>query len=105
MAWETCPACKGEGVTGYTGAEGLTPVFCRRCGGTGVIEVPAPETVECPACGGHGAVFPTATVGMWAGLVPFEAAPEKCDLCNGTGEVDPATANEYEADRMAEEWV
>lgn len=54
------------------------------------------KMVECPACAGAGEIYPGATVGMWLGLVPWNAQPEPCELCGGTGEVSPEIAAEYE---------
>ncbi len=58
-----------------------------------------PNLVECPACNGMGYGFPLATVGMWAGLVPWDDGlrPEVCDLCGGAGYVSQEVAAEYEA--------
>lgn len=58
-----------------------------------------PDLVDCPACNGQGTIYPGAKVGHWAGLMawPAEVIGERCDLCNGAGEVDQATAAEYEA--------
>ncbi len=60
-----------------------------------------PELVECPACAGQGHIYPGATVGMWAGLVAFDAKPETCELCDGQGEITPDLAAEWES-RQAE---
>ena len=54
------------------------------------------ELVECPACAGQGQIYPGATVGMWAGLLAFDAKPEPCELCNGEGEITPDLAAEWE---------
>lgn len=59
--------------------------------------------MDCPACA-EGMVWPGATVGMWAGQVPWpeDLQPEPCDLCNGTGAVLVRVAEEYEADQAAD---
>ena len=56
------------------------------------------DLVECPACNGMGYGFAGATVGMWAGLVPWNDAlrPEACALCDGEGRVPARVAEEYE---------
>ena len=56
------------------------------------------DLVECPACNGMGYGFAGATVGMWAGLVPWNDAlrSEACDLCAGEGRVSARVAEEYE---------
>lgn len=58
------------------------------------------STVACPQCNGVGVIYPKATAGMWAGLVPFEADPEPCELCDGTGEVTAEDAAMYEAEQV-----
>ncbi|MBM3136245.1 MAG: hypothetical protein FJZ89_13385 [Chloroflexi bacterium] len=58
------------------------------------------QLVECPNCEGEGVLWIGATVGMWQGLVPFKAIPEKCDFCNGYGMVDPASAAEWARDEL-----
>ena len=63
-----------------------------------------PELVDCPACNGQGTIYPGATVGMWAGLVPGpgDVTGQPCDLCGGSGEVTEAAAAGYEAKALAE---
>ena len=55
--------------------------------------------VECPACAGEGQVFPGVDVNLWAGRLhwPEVLQAETCDLCQGSGEVDPETAAEWDA--------
>lgn len=83
--------------------------FARRAlaqdgGQVGEVTGPDPELVDCPACNGQGTIYPGAKVGHWAGLMPWPAdvAGERCELCGGSGEVDRATAAEYEAAQLAE---
>jgi DnaJ-class molecular chaperone len=59
--------------------------------------------VDCPCCNGAGTTYPGATVGMWAGLVPFDATADRCDLCGGEGQVAAAAAQEYETQELARE--
>jgi hypothetical protein len=60
--------------------------------------------VDCPLCSGSGLLFPGATCGMWAGLLPWpdDVTSELCDLCDGDGEVSPLVAAEYEEAALAE---
>ena len=56
------------------------------------------DLVECPQCAGTGLLFPGATCGMWAGLVPWPVDVQSacCDLCDGAGEVSSEEARCYE---------
>ena len=55
--------------------------------------------VECPACAGEGQVFPGVDVDLWAGRLhwPDVLQAKTCELCQGSGEVDPETAAGWEA--------
>ena len=54
--------------------------------------------VDCPACDGEGQVFPGVDVNLWAGRLhwPEVLQAKTCDLCQGSGEVDPETAADWE---------
>ncbi len=54
--------------------------------------------VDCPACAGEGQVFPGVDVDLWAGRLhwPEVLQAKICDLCQGSGEIDPATAADWE---------
>jgi hypothetical protein len=56
------------------------------------------DLVECPACAGEGQVFPGVKENLWDGRLrwPDALQAETCELCNGTGEVDPETAASWE---------
>ena len=55
--------------------------------------------VECPACAGEGQIFPGVDVNLWAGRLhwPDVLQAKICDLCQGSGEVDPETAVDWQA--------
>jgi hypothetical protein len=57
------------------------------------------DLVECPACAGEGQVFPGVDVNLWAGRLhwPDVLQAKTCELCQGSGEVDPETAADWEA--------
>lgn len=57
------------------------------------------ERVECPACAGEGQIFPGVDVNLWAGRLhwPEVLQAKTCNLCQGSGEVDPETAAKWEA--------
>ena len=59
--------------------------------------------VECPACAGEGLFFPGVEENLWAGRLhwPDVLQAKTCDLCQGSGEVDPETAAEWEAAELA----
>ena len=60
--------------------------------------------VDCPSCAGEGQVFPGVDVNLWAtGQLrwPDALQAETCEVCQGTGEVDPDTAAKWEADQRA----
>ena len=61
------------------------------------------EVVECPACAGEGQIFPGVKADLWDGRLrwPDALQAETCDLCEGSGEVDPETAAEREAAELA----
>jgi hypothetical protein len=54
--------------------------------------------VECPACAGEGQVFPGVNENLWDGRLrwPDALQAETCELCDGTGEVAPETAESWE---------
>ena len=55
--------------------------------------------VECPACAGEGQIFPGVDVNLWAGRLhwPDVLQAKTCEVCQGSGEVDPETAADWEA--------
>jgi hypothetical protein len=57
------------------------------------------DLVECPACAGEGQVFPGVDENLWAGRLhwPEVLQARTCDLCQGSGEVDPRTAADWGA--------
>lgn len=57
------------------------------------------EQVECPACAGQGQVFPGVGADLWDGRLrwPDALQAETCELCQGSGEVDPKAAEEWAA--------
>ena len=61
------------------------------------------EAVECPACAGEGQIFPGVETDLWDGRLrwPDALQAETCDLCQGTGEVDPQAAAEWAAAELA----
>jgi DnaJ-class molecular chaperone len=62
------------------------------------------DLVECPACAGEGQVFPGVEVNLWAsGQLhwPDALQAETCEVCQGTGEVDPDTAARWEEEQRA----
>ena len=56
------------------------------------------DLVECPACAGEGQVFPGVEENLWDGRLrwPDALQAETCELCGGTGEVQPETAANWE---------
>jgi excisionase family DNA binding protein len=61
------------------------------------------KVVECPACAGEGQIFPGVKADLWDGRLrwPDALQAETCGLCQGSGEVDPETAAEWEAAELA----
>ncbi len=59
--------------------------------------------VECPACAGEGQVFPGVKENLWNGRLrwPDVLQAQTCELCQGSGEVEPETAAMWEADKPA----
>lgn len=60
--------------------------------------------VECPACAGEGQIFPGVEVNLWASgqlRWPDALQAETCEVCQGTGEVDPDTAARWEQQQRA----
>ena len=57
------------------------------------------DLVECPACAGEGQVFPGVKENLWDGRLrwPDVLQAQTCELCQGTGEVDPGTAAKWDA--------
>jgi hypothetical protein len=55
--------------------------------------------IDCPACAGEGQVFPGVNVNLWAGRLhwPEVLQAKICDLCQGSGEVHPETAADWQA--------
>ena len=56
------------------------------------------DLVECPACAGEGQVFPGVKENLWDGRLrwPDVLQAQTCELCQGTGEVDPETAAKWD---------
>ena len=56
------------------------------------------ELTDCPACNGLGTIYPGAKAGHGAGSTswPEDLQGERCELCDGEGKVDAATAAEWE---------
>lgn len=79
--FDTCPECGKIAVVASDGK-----ILCPYC----------EEKVTCPICSGGGYEFPGATVGMWSGMVKFEATPQPCWLCNGSGVVEKERAQKAE---------